>query len=290
MLRAAAEAILDKGASLKSVSRDLREAGTPTVTGTPWTASTLRDCLAKPAVAGLATYKGELRPAPWPAILDRDVWDRLVSKFDGQKTGTSNAPRWLLSGTATCGVCGGPVKCTGTSNRRAYTCTGRPDWKGEKKAGHVRRAAVATDEYVSARVLALLERDAAHLLVPPPRNGTDAGALRAELRKLAERKAALARMFAADGDEAALASALRVIRDRTAAVESQLAASDQPDPLPEFRGADADILATWDSLGISRQRAIVRLLYTVEILPAARKGAGFDPESVRLTQRVSPVP
>lgn len=274
----AAAAILDRGVSLKAAARDLRDRGVPTVTGAPWAASTLRDVLSKPAVAGLAAHKGELHPAPWPAILDRDVYDRLRDLFDGRKNpGTSNAPRWLLSCYATCGVCGGPVKCTGSSQRRAYTCT---------EGGHVRRNAVAVDELVSARVIALIERDAADLLRPAPRTGTDAGALRAELRRLRDRKAALSRMFAADGDEAALASGLRVIRDRMAKAESELAASDQPDPLPEFRG-EADALDVWDGLGIARQRAVARLLYDVVILPAGRTGNRFDPDSVQVVRKAN---
>ncbi len=279
VIRDAAAAVL-LGTSLASLARGLRDRGVPTVTGAAWTASTLRDVLSKPAVAGLAVYKGELRDAPWAPILDRDTWDRLTDLFASRANpGTSNAPRWLLSGIATCGVCGGAVKCTGTSDRRGYTCT---------EHGHVRRSAEQSDLWVAANVLALLQAHAPDLLRPPPRNGTDAGALRDELRKLAARKAALSRMFAADGDEAALASGLKVIRDRMADVERQLAASDTPDPLPEFRGADLDDdarLAIWDGLGIARQRRIVGILYDVVILPAARKGGRFDPESVRLTRK-----
>jgi len=113
VIREAAADILDRGISLKAVARGLRDRRVPTVTGTAWTASTLRDVLSKAAVAGLASYKGELRPAPWPAILDRDVWERLTGLFDSRKTGTSPEPRWLLSGYATCGPCGArpPERC-----------------------------------------------------------------------------------------------------------------------------------------------------------------------------------
>ena len=76
VIRDAAEGILDRGISLKAAARDLRDRGVPTVTGAAWTASTLRDVLSKPAVAGLAAHRGELRPAPWPAILERDQWEQ----------------------------------------------------------------------------------------------------------------------------------------------------------------------------------------------------------------------
>ena len=69
----------------------LRERGVPTVTGAAWTASTLRDVLSKQAIAGLTIYKGEgLRPAPWPAIIEGDQWERLTDLFGSRKTGTKS--------------------------------------------------------------------------------------------------------------------------------------------------------------------------------------------------------
>jgi len=278
-IRDAAAAILDQGISLKAIARDLRDRHVPTVTGAAWTASTLRDVLSKPAVAGLAVHRGELRPAPWDAILERDQWERLTGLFDGRRTGTSPEPRWLVSCYATCGVCGGPVKCTGSAARRAYTCT---------EHGHVRRAALAVDEYVTTQVVDLLSQPAAaDLLRPPPRPGTDTAKLRAEAKRLRERKAAQMRMHAAgDIDDADLAAGMRAIRDSQAVIDAQLAASDQPDPLAEFR--DRPAAAVWESLSLARKRAVVRLLVTVTILPAGRKGRGFDHGSVRIERRGTP--
>jgi len=274
VLKAAAADILDRGISLKACARDLRDRGVPTVTGAAWTASTLRDVLAKPAVAGLAAHKGELREAPWPAILDRDTWERLAELFGSRKNpGTSNEPRWLVSCLAACGVCGGPVKCTGSAARRAYTCAGH---------GHVRRSAAAVDNFVSAVTVARLSRpDAADLLRPPPRPGADSAKLRAEAKRLRAKLGTLAALFSADAiTEAQLTSGTKDIRARLAKVDSQLAASDAPDPLAEFRGSPAR--AVWESLSLPRRRAVVRVLMTVTILPA-RRGRGFDPATVAVT-------
>ena len=191
----------------------------PTVTGTAWTRQHAPG-LPEQASRGRAAPRGKGERA-WrrgPRSWSGTCWERLRDLFECRKTGTSPEPRWLLSGIATCGVCDGETKCTGSSARRAYTCSNH---------GHVRRNAVACDEYIAGVVVARLSQpDVAELLRPPARPGTDAAALRAEAKRLRERKAALARMFALDGDEAALASGLRVIRDRMAAVESQLAATD----------------------------------------------------------------
>ena len=274
VLRRAAADVLERDISLKAIARGLREAGVPTVTGTAWTASTLRDVLAKPAVAGLASYRGELRPAPWPPILERDTWERLTALFDGRKTGTSPEPRWLLSGYATCGVCGAVVKCTGSADRRAYTCTAH---------GHVRRTAPEVDRRVAAAAVARLSRpDAAGLLRPPPRPGVDAAGLRAEAKRLEGKLTRMGALFAADAiTEAQLKSGTREIRGRLERIAAQLDAASAPDPLAEFRGRPA--AEVWESLSLPRRRAVVRVLMTVVILPAGRKGRAFDPDSVRIT-------
>ena len=273
VLRAAAADILDHGISLRALARDLREQGTPTVTGVPWTESTLRDVLSKPATAGLASYKGELREAPWPAILPRDRWERLTDLFTSHKTGRAPEPRWLVSCYATCGVCGGVVKSLGTSARRAYTC---------RDGGHVRRAGEAVDAYIEGAVIERLSQpDIADLLRPPPRPGTDAATLRKQARKLRAKRAKMGELFAADAiTEDQLTSGTRAIKARLALVEAQLAASDQPDPLADFR--DRPAAAVWESLSLPRRRAVVRLLMRVTILPAARQGARFSPDSVRI--------
>jgi Recombinase len=277
VIKAAAADILDRGISLKAIAADLRARRVLTVIGAEWTASALRDVLSKPAVAGLAVCKGELREAPWPPVLDRDVWDRLRDLFESRANpGTSNEPRRLLSCYATCGVCGGPVKCSGTGKRRGYTCIAH---------GHVRRSAAAVDAYGSAVMVARLSQpDAADLLKPPLRPGTDAGKPRAEARKLRAKSARMGALFAADViTEAQLTSGTKEIRDRLAKVSAQLVASDAPDPLPEFRGSPA--WAVWDHLSLPRRRAVVRVLCTVAIMPVAGRGTGFDPDAVTVTWR-----
>jgi len=288
VIEAAAGDILDRKISLKAIARDLRERGEPTVTGTRWSAETLRAVLLKPAVAGLAVA-GErdagtgrrlqvLKDAPWEPILERDRWERLrdVLTDPGRRTNTGNGnePRWLVSGFAVCGVCGGRTRVAGGRNRAAaYIGAG---------CCHVRRTARAVDDYIAGEVTGRLsEPDAVGLLRPAPRPGIDARRLRAEARKLRGRKTAQMRLHAAgDIDDADLAAGMRAIRDRLAAIESQLAASDEADPLAEFRdGRPAG--AVWAELGIARRRAVVQtLIGAVVIKPAGRRGQGFDPATV----------
>ena len=286
VIRQAAADILDRGISLKAIARDLREAGVPTVTGAPWTASTLRDVLSKPAVAGIAvhtaTVKGADRrarkvttehPGAWPAILPRDQWERLRDLFDGRKTGTSPEPRWLLSGYATCGPCGAVVKCTGSASRRAYTCTAH---------GHVRRAAAAVDGRVSALVVARLSqarRDAVLLNRRPGRASTRA--------RCAPRRSGWAPRRRAG-------RAVRRRRDHRNPAhrrheghprpprQDRRAARRQRRPGPAGRVPRA---ARRRGLGLAVPAPQARrgqALMIVTILPARRKGNVFDPDSVRI--------
>jgi DNA invertase Pin-like site-specific DNA recombinase len=288
VIEAAAADILDRKISLKAIARDLRERGEPTVTGTAWSAKTLRDVLIKPAVAGLAVggkrQDGE-QPAyldgPWEPILERDVWERLREELTkpGRRTNTGNAnePRWLVSGFAVCGVCRGRTRVAGGRNRA-------PAYVGAECC-HVRRNAEAVDDFVEGVVVGVLNERGADLLRPPPRPGVDARRLRAEARKLRGRKSAQMRLHAAgEIDDADLAAGMRAIRDRLAAVEAQLAASDQADPLAEFRdGQPAE--AVWAGLGMPRRRAIVQaIIESVVIKRAGRRGGhDLDPDTVEVT-------
>ena len=284
VIRQAAADVLDHGTSLKAIARDLRDRGVPTVTGTAWSASTLRDILVKPTVAGIVVSGGAELAAPWPAILEPDRWRRLRDTLTdpGRRTNgqTGNAPRWLVSKMALCGIC-----ADGKATVHATSGGGRPAAYRCDEFNHLWRDAAHVDEYIAAVVVERLSRpDVADLLRPPARPGTDTAGLRAEARKLNDRKRAQMRMHAAgDIDDSDLAAGMRVIRDRLALIESRLAASDQPDPLAEFR--DRPAAAVWESLSLPRKRAVVRLLCTVTILPAGRKGRGFDPTTVRVEPR-----
>jgi DNA invertase Pin-like site-specific DNA recombinase len=304
VLAAAAAGVL-AGVSLKSLARDLR-AGTlagadgrplgyvPTVGGGPWSAEILRDAVRKATVAGLAAHtvtemtddgpeaKTTLHPAKWPAILDREVWESVCDILGdpARRTGTSNEPRWLLSGIAVCGPCGDgtSVHVTGGRDKSpSYVCSAR---------SHLRRVAVPADDYAGRVVAAILaKRENADLLRPPPRQGIDAAALRREAARLAGRKAALVRLnIAGDLDDAELAAGLRDITRRQAKITGQLAAGSAPDPLAEFRDA-ADPAAVWAALPLARRRAVLDLIATVTLLPAGRRGRGFDPDSIRIEPR-----
>jgi len=282
-LERAARAVL-AGVSLRALARDLRERDVPTVTGVRWTPDTLRGCLLKPAVAGLAAHTATvkangdeprkittLHPASWPAILDRELWQAVTDKLTdpGRTTTPGNEPRWLCSGIARC-HCGELAYVRASGGRPSYVCRG--------PAQHLRRSAPHTDAYAGMWVCEFLGRqDNRDLLRPEPRPGIDAPALRLEARQLAERRKALLR----DLDDEDMPEMLKEVKRRMARITAQLAETITPDPLAEFRGAP-DARTVWETLPLARQRAILRLIAAVTLLPATRRGRGFDPDSVRV--------
>jgi DNA invertase Pin-like site-specific DNA recombinase len=278
--------ILDRGISLKAALRWLADNNVKTANGGQWSGRTLKQVLTKPAVAGLAAYRGQLKPAPWPAILERDVWERLCERLVANPANgdasTSNEPRYLLTGIALCGVCGDgtTVKSNGAGTLRARPngrMTGQQGY--ECPTGHLHRNMARVDTQVEKLAIAYLDRYAKDSLKPPTRKGIDVSALRAEARKLRDRKTAQIRMHAlGDLDDGELTTGLRAIRDRLSVVEAQLHASTEADPIPEFRDRPAEV--AWESLELPRKRAIIKSLMDVTLNPPAKRGRVFDCDSV----------
>ena len=283
MLRAAAADILERDISLHAITRDWVARGSVTVTGKQWTTQKLRQVLLKPAIAGYAARRGELRPGTWTPILEPDLWEKLKAKLDDEarRTTTGNEPRHLLSNIALCGICddGSTLTSCGTALR------GGPSYACPKGGMHLRRNCRHLDLLVETAIVAWLDRHGKTALKPPPRAaGVNAPALRREVKRLHARKPALMKMnVAGDIDDADLAVGLREIRDRLAVNDRQLTISDQPDPLAEFR--DAPAATVWNSLALPRKRALVRRVLEIVVLPTTRRGPGLDPDAVIVRPR-----
>lgn len=293
----AAEDILDRGLSMRSVAHDLNERGVPTVTGARWSPEILRDVLLKPAVAGRAVKPGagklaasehrmvrpdETVPAPWQPILPPDVWEKLHAKLTDPARRTNpqgSEPKWLLSGYAVCATCGGTVRAGGGTARRVYI--------GDKCA-HLKRALAPIDAFIRELVIDRLSQpDAADLLRPAPRKGIDARKLRIEARSIDAKRQRLAALVADDGiDEADYVAAVRRLKMRRAEIDAQLAVTDEPDPLADFRGKPAEDV--WESITVAQRRLVVQALMSRVVLglPGARtRGGHLDPATIRIEWR-----
>jgi hypothetical protein len=276
-----ADDILNKDLSLRAVARDLRERGILTAKGrTNWMSRNVKEVLTKPAIAGLATHKGTLTPAPWEAILERDVWERLKARLEDPSRRTSdrsNEPRHIVSGIALCGKCqdGTTVRATGPRDKTFYTC---------RKVYHLKRYTDDVDAWVERNITAYISENGMDILRPEPKPDVDTDGLRDEAKESRKRQKTqidLHREGLIDDNE--LKRTLRAFKERLATIDAQLAHSDEPDPIPEFRH-HGPVRQIWKDLSLARKRVIIQLLTDITMLPTSRRGrAGFDPDSVRIT-------
>jgi site-specific DNA recombinase len=290
-----ADEILNKGISLKAILREIREKGIPSASGGKWNGRTLKQVLTKPTVAGLAAHTskvkdettGEIRKVTnlksakaWDAILGIDVWEKLCEKLNNPPADSNrgNEPKHLLTGIAKCGICndGTSVRANGSGTLR-----GKKGYQCEKIA-HIHRNIELADAWVERNVTAYISKYGPDILKAEPREDINADELHKEQKRLRDRKAAQMRMHAlGEIDDDDLSLGLAVIRDRLSAINAQLAQAEKPDPIPEFRrhGPTRQI---WVSLPLARRRALIRHLVDITILSSARRGPGFDPDSVRI--------
>lgn len=284
-IRRAADQIL-AGIPLNAIARDLRQRQVPTVTGTKWTAQALRSILLRPRHAGIVVHQGQETEAriPGDPILPEDVWRAVVSRLtDPSRTTTpGRAASWLGSNLYYC-VCGAPMEKGGAARKAPhYRCTG----EGGTGEIHVRRNAKHLDSFITDLVVARLSQPDAVTLFVRPESGVDVKALRREADALDE----LMKEFARDRMDGLISreqmlEGTRVNKSKLDRIEAQLAAATDRSPLDGVAGAK-DVAAAWDALSLGQQREILKLLMTVTILPAKRRGGpGFDPDCVQVVWR-----
>jgi site-specific DNA recombinase len=283
VLQDAVTDVLDRGISLRAVAAELRARGMQTVTGKPFSAVSLRDALLSSHVAGIAVCNGARYDAPWlEPIIEPDRWERLVDMLTDPSrrtnTGNANAPRWLLTGHATCGVCGNGITTMHVSGLAGYGTERGSAYRCDKRS-HCAVPALLVDQAMSRLMIARLGKpDIADLLpAPEPRPDVDVKALRAESRRLHAKRDDLARLLGEDIlTEAGVRQERKRIDARLAQISTELADATQIDLLPELRVPGADPARVWKELSLPRQREIVRLLCEVTLLPGRRQQP-FDP-------------
>ena len=263
-LREAAAGIV-RGDSLRSVTAVLRSSGVPTVTGTAWTTSTLRDVLLKPRNAGLSVYRGEIvGEGNWEPILTEDEWRAVVAILTdpARRSSPGNAPKHLGSLIYLCGRCNDGTTVAVSGGRRAYVC---------RAHNHLRRMAAPVDALVRDVICARLERPDAVDLLEPEQNGDRAPnlpALKTELASLRELLDEQARLHARrvittsqlEAGSAELAGRIREL-------EAELNSGPVPESSLAGIAGRPDAREVWDGLGIETQRAIVRELVRVTLKP-----------------------
>ena len=253
-----------------------------TTNGNPWKASALRWLLQSPRVAGLIEHDNKLHPAKWKGILTRDEWEdvKALLQRNSDRYGYAGRVRvHLLSGIAECGTCGGPLrtKPTGRGSRLYYCANPACDRPVSRNVRHL-------DEYVGGRVLRRLNEPA---FIAAIHADTDSPGVGAEIAALERRKAKDAAVLEdlvnhPGVDTGLLVKGLASYDREIARLRSQLAATTAQRLLARMAGITRE---QWDAEPVDVRAETVRTLFRVVVLPAGRRGPGFDPASVRVERR-----
>jgi site-specific DNA recombinase len=291
LLREAARRII-AGDSLRGICLDWTRRGIRTTTGNKWENSVLRRTLIRPRIAGFREYDGQLYPAVWPAILDRETWEavRAILTDPERRTKRGAPARYLLRGLLWCAVCHEPMRGERRVERGReyvhYTCQNR--YGGGRCT---KRNARDVDREVTERLLYRLTS---------PQAEHAARAISKETDRLADILAELARLqaqldrvgdeaveaLAEDVDEATKKQVLKAAQRKRERLESSMGRLREE--YARLTGnrvvaqVPRNIREVWPSLSLDRKRAILAaMVRRVEIHPQG-KGQRFDPTKIRV--------
>lgn len=283
-IRKAADRIL-ADIPLKQVARDLIDRKVATVTGTRWTARTLRAILIRPRNAGIVVHGGQETEARLPGdpILEEDVFRAVAAKLtDPSRSRPGRSAMMLGSNIYRC-CCGSRMeKQCGKAKATMYRCA-REGGTGDI---HVRRNAKHLDGFISDLLIWRLSQPDTATLFAKPNSGVDVSSLRRQATALGE----LLDEFARDRAEGNITRAQMLAgtartKAKLEAIEAQLAAATDRSPLEDVVGVQ-DVATAWKELSLGQQREILKLLVDVVVLPAKRRGGpGFDPDCVQVVWR-----
>ncbi|WP_327017187.1 recombinase family protein [Cryobacterium sp. MP_3.1] len=272
------------GESLRSIVTDYNKRSIHGPKAKQWNSTILRQILLRPTNAGLRQYQGKvLGLSTTQPLYDVPTHDRLVALLNdpSRKSNFSGSSfKYLLSGLAICGLCGGPMrrqigrtvvsKTTGATKRQpaSYSCAA---------CYKVRRNQEAVDELVVELVIARLsQEDAAGLY----KTGDSEKAKDAQVAiEAADAKLARAADdFAEDAvTHAQFKRITETLRRKRADAERDLDGARPRTHLTALAGGE--VRAKWIAMPIDAQREVITDLLAVTIMRAG-SGARFDPDLV----------
>lgn len=267
------------GRSANGVIRWLNSKGT-TTEGGPWRAVGFKKIIRSPRIAGLIERNGKLHPAIWPAAVTLEEWENLKALVDenGHQPHGGPGRRYLLTGIAKCVSCSAGVHTKPASGRklspkpmRLYYC------RNLVCTRRVSRSVTHLDEYVIGRVLRRLQDPDLMTMVLGAEPGVAAEIVMMERRK-AETKDKLRNLADHPGlDATDVAASIASFDKRIVELRNRHAATARQRLLIRMAGMTRE---QWDDTPIDVRAETVRALYRVIILPATKRGPGFDPASV----------
>jgi site-specific DNA recombinase len=267
------------GESMGSLTRWIQDQDISTVTGAVWRTSTVRTILINPRIAGLRAHNGEIvGPAMWPAIITEAQHHQLVAAITRKTTSGRRVPRsYLLSGMLRCGNCGGKLFSSIRGESRRYVCASGPDHGG---CGRMAIVAAPTEEWIAEAVLTRLDSPAmADALAGRAARDDRHAALIVDLQSDQAQMLELAAMWSAKAISSAEWKAAREpIEARIHTADRQLGQITGDNTLTGLVGNGSTLRASWATLSLSRQAAIIgAVLDFATVQPATSQGRTFNP-------------
>jgi DNA invertase Pin-like site-specific DNA recombinase len=267
------------GEPIRALTRDLNSRGHFSATGKPWTHPTLLGVLRNARHGGLRIHHGEVvGDADWTGIVAPETW-RAVERVltdPSRVTTPGRAGRLnLLSGIATCGICGARLRVGHSRSVKAYRCA----------SAHVSRTRDPLEEFITMIVIERLSRpDAARLLMPE-----DDGGAREAAEQAAERIRQRLDDAAASFSVGNLT--MRQLEVVTSQLRPELAALEAAAAPPPDRAAvlgelvsSGDAASAWGRTSPDARRAVISLLMEIKV-GRGRRGPGFSPDGIEIIWR-----
>jgi site-specific DNA recombinase len=267
---------------------DVRQGRVPDRAG--WSSSMIRNMLGKHSLMGVRAHLGVASGSgTWKPIVAPADWAE-VQKILGDPRRARNPRgvkvRFLLSGIATCGVCGAWMRPLTNRGRPTYACAGVTPTSPK---GHVSRSRPALDALVTARVVQRLA-DPGLLAGFARARAADDNQAAAVAQELADLHAQLAEYehaaLTAKGVQAAsFARVTAGLSERIEDAQSRMvSAQSLPPAVLDLVGPDA--AQRWANIqnDLLRQRQVVRALARVVVHRSSQpRGVhGFDASSIEL--------
>lgn len=275
-IREMAERVL-QGESLRAILRDVNPRA-----GRKWYSATISKMLRSPTLAGLRTYKGETLPGNWEPILTMDEHKRLVTVLGDPGRRTSyrgTEPRYLVSGIAVCGVCGGPCYVGMNHKKPTYVC---------RNGGHVSRLVSDVDPVVIDKMIRIINQQRVNVFLFREDDGEGRSTGNESAEWIAKAQLLQGRLdefseSAATG-EISKSEYLKIsgsINKQIAEANSKAAETAvNSDPMLELLYREPE--EVWESANMDQRRRFIRATIDVRIL---KTGAGqrFEESSVQVT-------
>jgi site-specific DNA recombinase len=261
------------GDSLYGIAQDLNARGIAAPQGGRWIPTQIKRLVTNPRYIGQRVYRGAvIGDAVWPAILDESTFLDCKARLEDPRRSTVRdlSLKYLLSGTARCGVCAEKMRVIKNRGYYAYSCFGNFCTAVKVEA---------LEEYVVAVIIARLSQPD-FLTALGAAQGEGGAAPMDEARTLRER---LDGFYAASAAGELTPAGLAAVEARLLVQIEQAQEREQaariPAVLREVTGPD--IAQRWETFSVGVRREVIDSLMSITVNRTVR-GSRFKPERVQI--------